>query len=491
MPGPEEDETSVADRTRFAHLKRPSRSPTKKPRTKKPEPVQQEPIEEEPRRSQRQSIFEDAGKDIARRLFAPANDDMADNGQAGPAAMFLTRVSDQPLVVVSEEEKGAETAPSEWKIGTPKHLSDWVQQDPGRVLKMIERLRSERDEGIGFAEENARGGIADNVTQAEIRRLRVDNANLNTQLTNLTNQRDGAADALDEARAENTRLRELARAGSAGTLGNEGRTKLTPKMRDLPVFTGEEHSDVNYEDWELGVRDRFTINADHYPTDTAKVVFMCNCTGGEALGHIRPRRERDSTNPYTKPQDVFDHLSGIYGEVDRVGKARRAYRTTYQGNNGKFAAYKSNMLRLAGILKYRDDQVRDDICDQMAVRLKDALRMNPHMRHTVPMQELFNWLQQLDNDQIADMDKKKNSATRRQSKEKEGSTTEVVKEKKTIYNAGSFDRDAGKASRIETERRLGLCHTCHQPGHISATCPQKNKSSNVHTIQELDDDSKN
>ena len=109
--------------------------------------------------------------------------------------------------------------------------------------------------------------------------------------------------------------------------------------------------------------------------------------------------------------------------------------------------------------------------------------MNPHLRHEAPQQVLFDWLQQSDNDQLLDIDQKKFTASRRQEKEKGTTATEVTEEKKVT------PIDNTKASRLETERRLSLCHSCHQPVHISATCLNRAKA--VSEIQETDTQSKN
>ena len=413
---------------------------------------------------------------------------MAGNeGAADPVAVFLFKANQRPTTVISEANRVADKADSEWEIGNVEHLSAWVQSDPDRVLRMLDSLRVERDQAVMYTEEGSRNDLSDNIVAGEVRRLRVTNANLTETNGNLVSQIQGIGDRIEQLETENTGLRELARAPSLATNTDENRNKkLTPKMRDPPVFTGQD--EVKYEDWEIQIQDRFQVNHDHYPTDAAKIVFMCNSTGGEALGHIRTRREKGATDPYTEPQQVFDHLSDIYSEVDRAGKARREYRSTYQGPDGRFAAYKSNMLRLAGILKYQDAQVRDDICDQMATRLKDALRMNPQMRHTASLKEMFNWLQQLDNDQLADAERKKTSAARRsQGREPAATQTETKgNTRKTTYNPNSYKRDAARSDRLELERRLGLCHNCHKPGHISAMCPDKaQKSVTVNSIDDI------
>ena len=403
-----------------------------------------------------------------------------------PVAEFLLKTKQRPTTVVSDDEVSAELADNEWDIGTIDHLKAWVQMDPSRVLKMLNILRVERDQGVLYTEESTHQDIPNSVVASEIRKLKIANASLNENNGNLINQVDSAMGRVAELESEVNTLRRQDRGASLGTNSEERKGKLTPKMRDLPVFTGTD--EVEYEDWEIQVRDRFEVNYDHFLSESAKIVFMCNSIGGEALGHVRPRREKGTSDPYTTPQDVFDHLASIYGEVDRAGKARREYRNTYQGSSGRFAAFKSNMLRLAGILKYHNDQVRDDICDQMAPRLKDALIVNPQIRHSASMKETFDWLQKLDNDQLADAERKKNALARRpQRKETAATTTKTSKDvtKETKYHPNSYKRDAATTDRLAMERLLGLCHNCHQAGHISAMCSDK-KSTNVNSMEDVD-----
>ena len=207
---------------------------------------------------------------------------------------------------------------------------------------MLNALRAERDAGVGFIEESARnkasntirnkGTGTDPAALSELRRLRADNLTLNNSITNLTAQIDNVSNIIRETRIENDRLRKQARSNSAVAVDEgTGRKKLTAKIRDPPVFTGnlDNEKPVNYEDWEIAICERFDFNYDHFTNDIAKAVFACNSTSRDAAAHLRPRRMRGANDPYFTVTDVFKHLSGIYGEVDRQGKARREYRALY------------------------------------------------------------------------------------------------------------------------------------------------------------------
>ena len=78
---------------------------------------------------------------------------------------------------------------------------------------------------------------------------------------------------------------------------------------------------------------------------------------------MRLKRIRGATDLYLIITDIFEYLSGIYKEVNRENKARRKYRVLYQNTNSKFVAFKNNILRLIGIIKYKDNYIRDNICD--------------------------------------------------------------------------------------------------------------------------------
>ena len=120
--------------------------------------------------------------------------------------------------------------------------------------------------------------------------------------------------------------------------------------------------------------------------------------------------------------------------------------------------------------------------------------MNPHIRHQGTMREMCNWLQLLDNDQIADIEQKKNSARRTQAKDavppiRYTDRSNYVSKKAAAYNPNSYKRDAATAERIEYEKRNGLCHICKEPGHMASICPKNPKnqtSTKINDIEEVD-----
>lgn len=390
-------------------------------------------------------------------------------------AEFVLKTQQRPSTTVTADDATVLTAASEWNIANTDHLKSWVESNPDAVLKMLNTLRVERDQGAIFAEDYSINDT-DTTSKAEIRKLKLANATLRQSNSNLTDQNDGIATRVEELESELNTLRRQDRGISQGALGGlpASHARLTPKMREMSLFKGKysndekEENKIKYEDWEMAIRDRLNTNYDHYPRDADKVVFMCNTLGGEALDHSRPRRQADSRKPYVTADDVFTHLSGIYAEKDKVGKARREYRSTYQRDTEPFAGFLSTMLRLADVLSYQDDHIRDDVADKMAVRLKDAVILNPHLRHQAPAQEMYDWLQQLDNDQLAEAERKKAAAARKTANTSTA-TTKTTKETTTTATTPKRDADATR----DIERRLGLCHYCHKPGHMAAMCPQK------------------
>src|SRR5436189_4306178 len=58
------------------------------------------------------------------------------------------------------------------------------------------------------------------------------------------------------------------------------------KIPDPPILT--DGKDPTFENWKLQIRGKLQVNADHFPTDEARMAYVFSRTGGDAQGHLWP-----------------------------------------------------------------------------------------------------------------------------------------------------------------------------------------------------------
>jgi hypothetical protein len=100
------------------------------------------------------------------------------------------------------------------------------------------------------------------------------------------------------------------------------------KLPDPSIFESREQ---NIELWLSYIRNKFKANADHYPTDELKIIYIESRTGGEAALYIIPRIRETALNRFKTADEVLDLLSQVYKDSGRRYIAQRAYLKLYQG----------------------------------------------------------------------------------------------------------------------------------------------------------------
>src|SRR5262245_53596785 len=84
--------------------------------------------------------------------------------------------------------------------------------------------------------------------------------------------------------------------------------------------------DPKYEHWLSRMKNKLRINADHFPTETAKIAYIENRTDKEAARHIEPRMRPEHPEHYVLAEDVFEHLSSIYVDANKLQNAKTDFR---------------------------------------------------------------------------------------------------------------------------------------------------------------------
>ena len=121
---------------------------------------------------------------------------------------------------------------------------------------------------------------------------------------------------------------------------------------------------------ELSMRGKFEINADHFPTEKAKMTYVFNRTGGDTQAHLPPRFSDESESPFHASQEMIDHLASILEDPHKVQNARLEYRSLLMKTTETFADFHTRFLHLAGQAKIPKDDLRPDLFDKLTLELQ-------------------------------------------------------------------------------------------------------------------------
>jgi len=307
---------------------------------------------------------------------------------------------------------------------------------------------------------------------AEIERLRALLAARSTPSSNETLANERLADVLE------TIAQRLTRESSPNV------STQSKKLPDPPILT--DGKDPTFESWKLQMRDKLRVNADHFPTEEARMAYVFSRTGGGPLGrgaqdHLRARYEEDSEDPFKTDHEMIDHLASIYEDPHKVQNARLEYRSLVMRTTETFADFHTRFLHLAGQAKIPGDDLRPDLFDKLTIELQRTL---------LPVYSTLTTLKTLA-DQCLFLDQGLRRIRARSDRVKVRNTFSTAPFAKptaessrppareptparTFTREGTPDRTrpsypdpTAKTSNNRT------CFTCGKEGHFAPDCPQK------------------
>ena len=116
-----------------------------------------------------------------------------------------------------------------------------------------------------------------------------------------------------------------------------GSNTRTLKVPDLPLYC-EMDGDIAIEDWTQRIRDKLTINEDHFKDNAAQTIYVISRTGGTAAKYIQAYRTNDPKH-FTNPEEVLSTLSDIMGNPNKKDDMRRGFKTLRQKATDTFATF--------------------------------------------------------------------------------------------------------------------------------------------------------
>ncbi|KAL2036407.1 hypothetical protein N7G274_010876 [Stereocaulon virgatum] len=225
---------------------------------------------------------------------------------------------------------GATDAETPWDISNTAQLQQWAQQHPTELLQALNELRQERDAALSCIEEwndmvekvdtaQAAALSAQGLKREALKKVK----QLEADKIQLELETEGLEETIQGLHA-NVQQSRLATPSSTSPV----RARRSKRPPDPPLFT-EVDGEISLEDWIQRVRDKLTINKDHYEDDAAKAIYVISRTGGTAAQHIQAYRTNDP-NHFTSHEDVIQTLSDIMGDPHKKDNMRRGFKSLRQ-----------------------------------------------------------------------------------------------------------------------------------------------------------------
>ena len=254
-------------------------------------------------------------------------------------------------VIPEDASASAKDAETPWDISNTPQLQYWAKHQPAQLLQSLNELRQERDAALSCIEEwsdmvdkvdraNDAAMSAQRqkkVAQEKVRTLQSRNVDLEDQNARLEER-------IGELQADRSPQRQ--ETPSSTVSGSKTRT---PKVPDPPLYC-EIDGDLAIEDWTQRIRDKLTINEDHFKDDAARTIYVISRTGGTAAKHIQAYRTNDP-DYFTNPEEVISALSDIMGNPNKKDDMRRGFKTLRQKANDTFPTFFSQFRMYANYLK--------------------------------------------------------------------------------------------------------------------------------------------
>ena len=436
-----------------------------------------------------------------------------------------------------------------WDISTVNQLES---HDLDEVLRMINVLREERDEGIASVEglqlkidelsnQNAAHQGANITLSGDLAREKATSRQLQQRVTQLQEQavRQAAENATLQASLQAQQgngddqqdngedrddddLSNHAGDGGGGGGGNQqtrhrnsrfgtplssqgGKAERSAKLPDPPIFT--DGKDPTWDMWQAQIIGKLEVNHDWYENEYAAMTYVASRVGGNAALHITPRWVHGGNNAYNTVDEMMLDLAAVYDNQDRLRTARLAFGRLYQGEK-PFNTFYSDFLMNANIMGLNEQAKIGYLQDKVSYRLKDALATTG--TEYTSLAALKTYFQRVDSSLRTYATGGRRGGTASAARNNRYVPTPIAspipedpkkandesQEKATPYR-GSYrgghrgEYRGGYGGRGGIASREGLvCYTCGKPGHISRNCITTRQVVNEVEVWEKDEDDK-
>ena len=146
------------------------------------------------------------------------------------------------------------------------------------------------------------------------------------------------------------------------------------RLPDPTFFTGVVDKGANsFDDWLVLIKNKIQANAELYPTEYMKIVYVAGRLQGNPLSLITARLDQDNTYAYQTVTELYDHLRELYSDPNKARNARQAYKVLYMRAGQTFQEFYSQFLKLLADGNVTTMDLKDDLNDKLTLKLQEAV----------------------------------------------------------------------------------------------------------------------
>jgi hypothetical protein len=220
----------------------------------------------------------------------------------------------ETVIPSAGQPTGIDRASTPWQIVNQKQLSYAVQEDAGAVMDMINQLR------IFFDQARHEAVITEETIEKYMNTISVNQA-LTNRLQDQYKEQD--------TDSENESPKQTKQRTKKMHTSNVHKPK--DPLKNVPVFSGEPDSKVDYEVWKNSVFRNFSADTNQGLDETDQITHLMNKLSGTAALHCLPRCKISSKRLFEDINDVVDHLDHRFEDHDKPANNRRRYKELRQG----------------------------------------------------------------------------------------------------------------------------------------------------------------
>jgi hypothetical protein len=173
----------------------------------------------------------------------------------------------------------------------------------------------------------------------------------------------------------------------------EGRRII--RLPDPPMFSGQ-LAETSFDDWLVQIKNKIRGNADQYPSEELKIIYIASRLEGNALLLVTPRLDEDNVHIYQTLRDIYEYLKELYADPNKARNARAEFKKLFMKKEQTFQEFYAQFLRLVSNGNIAIQDLKDDLYDKLPWKLQEAVSIyyNDPMINTTAFAQYYTTIDQ-------------------------------------------------------------------------------------------------